>query len=538
FGARGDGNADDTMAIQKALDVASANGGTVYLPAGRYRIRRALITRNNTVLRGDGRAATRIVQASPTEDAINGESARMVNVGIEDLEIHGPGDGRGCGIRLGDASATSSYLMLRNINVQGFGGDGVYLGRWIVSTITGARVFDCGGNGFHIERGTSITALGCFSLRNERAGYRLAHLVYSALSGCATDHCGVGYQLHDSHNITLSACGCESTRPSATASGTGFELVGGGAHGLHSCYSYANTHIAVHVTTVSRHNVITGFRDNEPASTAVASIAVDEHSAATVIEPDLTSPRDYAGAVTELAVGGQSQLVSSGNAAALRATSNTGSAVNNQPVINAQAADPRVRAFGAGVATEPYARWAVDASGALSIGDGQRPRDTTLHRAGPARLRTDGALTVDGSLSTGGEPVFGGAIVVKPAAQTLRGRARPHDDEHLHVELAALSTYLFECTVIYSSDELAGIRFALTAPEQSTVDWFAGDECHTVDTVLTAAGGDGRKVLRFHGVVSTGDRAGRLGMRWAQRDTTGSDTTVHRNSTLRLTKVG
>ncbi|MDE1987210.1 MAG: right-handed parallel beta-helix repeat-containing protein [Alphaproteobacteria bacterium] len=37
FGARGDGNALDTKAIQRAIDAAAASGGgTVYLPAGRY----------------------------------------------------------------------------------------------------------------------------------------------------------------------------------------------------------------------------------------------------------------------------------------------------------------------------------------------------------------------------------------------------------------------------------------------------------------------------------------------------------------------
>lgn len=38
FGAKGDGQADDTAAIQKALDKASANGSVVSLPPGQYRL--------------------------------------------------------------------------------------------------------------------------------------------------------------------------------------------------------------------------------------------------------------------------------------------------------------------------------------------------------------------------------------------------------------------------------------------------------------------------------------------------------------------
>ena len=37
YGALGDNSADDRPAIQKAID-AAGQGGTVYLPPGRYRI--------------------------------------------------------------------------------------------------------------------------------------------------------------------------------------------------------------------------------------------------------------------------------------------------------------------------------------------------------------------------------------------------------------------------------------------------------------------------------------------------------------------
>ena len=50
FGAVGDGIADDTAAIQAALDM----GGEVYIPKGRYKITRTLFIGSNTSVFGDG----------------------------------------------------------------------------------------------------------------------------------------------------------------------------------------------------------------------------------------------------------------------------------------------------------------------------------------------------------------------------------------------------------------------------------------------------------------------------------------------------
>jgi len=38
FGARGDGETDDTQAFQAALDTAAEVRGTVYVPVGTYRV--------------------------------------------------------------------------------------------------------------------------------------------------------------------------------------------------------------------------------------------------------------------------------------------------------------------------------------------------------------------------------------------------------------------------------------------------------------------------------------------------------------------
>jgi hypothetical protein len=53
FGARGDGVADDTVAIQKAIDAAQPTHGVVFIPAGTYRVSRSLRAYNGTQIRGE-----------------------------------------------------------------------------------------------------------------------------------------------------------------------------------------------------------------------------------------------------------------------------------------------------------------------------------------------------------------------------------------------------------------------------------------------------------------------------------------------------
>ncbi len=187
FGARGDDAADDTPAIQKAIDhVQAQGGGVVYLPAGTYRIMpqrnidetdwpgasALTISLSNVTLMGDGPALTRLRfrtrhDGDPTDgyQKINwrdgniwrgtaiyvrgGTSASKatLNTVIADLEIDGgayPGntrppmrpkpDGaeRGWDIShkgiLLDADRFIRGVVLRNLHVHNFRGELIYGG--------------------------------------------------------------------------------------------------------------------------------------------------------------------------------------------------------------------------------------------------------------------------------------------------------------------------------------------------------------------------------------------------------------------------
>ena len=58
YGAKGDGDSDDTDAIQAAVDAAAATGGTVFLPKGCYRISRTINMTARALVRDYNSSAT------------------------------------------------------------------------------------------------------------------------------------------------------------------------------------------------------------------------------------------------------------------------------------------------------------------------------------------------------------------------------------------------------------------------------------------------------------------------------------------------
>lgn len=67
FGAKGDGNSDDTRAFQEAL--ATVKSGAILIPEGRYRITGILeITKPNIVFHGEGEGATVLFLEKPLKD--------------------------------------------------------------------------------------------------------------------------------------------------------------------------------------------------------------------------------------------------------------------------------------------------------------------------------------------------------------------------------------------------------------------------------------------------------------------------------------
>ncbi len=70
YGARGDGRADDTASIQRALDDCP-EGKAVLVPAGTYRLTASLDIRRGIVLRGEGPDRTRLVNEAGSGNALS-----------------------------------------------------------------------------------------------------------------------------------------------------------------------------------------------------------------------------------------------------------------------------------------------------------------------------------------------------------------------------------------------------------------------------------------------------------------------------------
>lgn len=83
FGAVGDGVADDTTAIQAAID-SSASGLTVYFPAGIYKTTNTLLFKRNSVkLIGDGFGITRIKYVNASGGiAVSGDSSKTNSLNV------------------------------------------------------------------------------------------------------------------------------------------------------------------------------------------------------------------------------------------------------------------------------------------------------------------------------------------------------------------------------------------------------------------------------------------------------------------------
>lgn len=91
YGAIGNGTADDTAAIQAAIDAAAVSGGRVYLPAGRYKLTTALVPKAKVAIYGAGPGKSVLL---PTGEicairGFGGYGAPIYDMAFEDFEIDG-----------------------------------------------------------------------------------------------------------------------------------------------------------------------------------------------------------------------------------------------------------------------------------------------------------------------------------------------------------------------------------------------------------------------------------------------------------------
>ena len=203
-GVRGDGETDDTEALQKVFTERS--GGVIYFPGGVYRISRTIRVPHAVSIVGDGGRATylhsRITDGSPVLEIGHADfSERLRSVRIADLTVRGVEEGR---LRSG----------------------GIRLHAFYDSLVSGVRI-ETMGWGLECHRAISVQ-FDNLVVTGMRDGGGLPGdgvYLYGQSNGClfnnlrSADHSAAAIRLGDGQNLTLVAPVIESVRSPAVVIG-------------------------------------------------------------------------------------------------------------------------------------------------------------------------------------------------------------------------------------------------------------------------------------------------------------------------------
>lgn len=168
YGAKGDGVTDDTTAIKQALAKVPAAGGTVMIPAGRYKVTSTLIPKGNTTILGMGRELKRTVAgldypATTIEyqDASHNTPAIVVennSFEMRDIALYGPRDVSGNSI------ATAGSIGIQIIGPTA----GKYASSPILDNVSVTRFYD----GIEITATDNVTLTNVDSGGNNNIGFK------------------------------------------------------------------------------------------------------------------------------------------------------------------------------------------------------------------------------------------------------------------------------------------------------------------------------------------------------------------------------
>lgn len=143
FGAAGDGTADDTGAVQSALDSVGTRGGLVLFPQGAYRVTAPLAVSSDYVtLRGIGRGSEVFAGPGWAGRAMIVAAGRK-GIRIEDLWLDGQDGRAGLAIDMTPPPGVEAHNWIQGNHVSGF--------------LAGIRI-GAGGFGCHILRNSISTS--------------------------------------------------------------------------------------------------------------------------------------------------------------------------------------------------------------------------------------------------------------------------------------------------------------------------------------------------------------------------------------------
>jgi hypothetical protein len=313
YGAKGDGIADDTAALQAALDAAFAPGGPAFLliAPGTYKVSRTLrvsppegergdITRHHGILAHGARLQSTIVGGGNVLEVICRSTVRFLT--IEGLDVLG-GGAEGNGLYL-ECEHKEHYLYnfcLRDIVVQGCGGDGMRLiGNVFEGQLINVYLRDNKGNGGSFGHGSragilsAIHVFGSVFGQNGLHGAAMVHGCYDvAFHGCYFLLNGKEGLIAENGCTLLSNCGFENnfqSAPDFAHGGSGIYLQNFGTLIGCTAYSIFKQRRLIHAYVVSQFVMIgcTGYGDGEAKGAGLALIGGQPRARATIISPNGT----------------------------------------------------------------------------------------------------------------------------------------------------------------------------------------------------------------------------------------------------------
>ena len=304
FSVKGDDTADDTAALQAALDAAFAPTGPGFLeiPPGTYRITRTLsiscthdITRRHGLLAHGARLHSTITDGSNVLQVICQSTERFLT--IEGLDILGSGrEGNGLYLECEHKEHYLYNFCLRDCVVQGVGGDGVRLiGNVFEGQLINVYLRDNKKNGAtfaHGSRGGILSAIHVFGSvfgQNATYGAAMVHGCYDvSYHGCYFLLNGKEGLIAENGCTLLSNCGFENNHESApdfAHGGSGIWLQNFGTLIGCTAYSMFKQNRLIQAYVVSQFAMIgcTGSGDGQAKGAGLARIGGEKKGRAVVM---------------------------------------------------------------------------------------------------------------------------------------------------------------------------------------------------------------------------------------------------------------
>jgi hypothetical protein len=179
FGAKGAGATNDAPAIQAAINAAAVVGGTVYLPAGTFKLTEALTVKSNVTLEGLGPLSVVAPAFAAGKAAVitNELVAGNSNISFRNFRLDRSGSNVQHGILLNGVS---------NLSIEGLE---IVGSPSITSGAIGVSAILPGGSGAAYIQSKDIRIRGCHFADANNFGVQLGYVKNATVSGCTADEC-------------------------------------------------------------------------------------------------------------------------------------------------------------------------------------------------------------------------------------------------------------------------------------------------------------------------------------------------------------